>query len=96
METRIDHLTGGIYRISTWAPDFGITFNQFLIDDERPALIHTGQHSFYEPIRKAIAQVLDPARLAYVALPHWEGVVNGGLVRFLGVARVATLVGSAL
>jgi hypothetical protein len=41
METRIDHITGGIYRISTWAEPFGITFNQFLIDDERPILIHT-------------------------------------------------------
>lgn len=96
MDTRIDHLTGGIYRISTWAPRFGITFNQFLIDDERPALIHTGEHSLYEPIRKAIAEVLDPARLAYVALLHWEGDENGGMDRFLGEARGATLVGSAL
>ena len=29
----------GIYRIATFLPDAGITFNQFLIDDERPALV---------------------------------------------------------
>ena len=42
METRIDHVTGGIYRIATMTEPYGITFNQFLIDDERPTLIHTG------------------------------------------------------
>jgi hypothetical protein len=30
----------GIYRISTMAEPYEITFNQFLIDDERPTLIH--------------------------------------------------------
>ncbi len=96
MQTRIDHLTGGIYRISTWVPQAGITFNQFLIEDERPALIHTGEHGFYENVREAIGQVLDPARLAYVALLHWEGDENGGMDRFLADAPDATLVGSAL
>jgi flavorubredoxin len=96
METRIDHITGGIYRISTMAEPFGITFNQFLIDDERPALIHTGEYGFYEPIRDAISEVLDPQRLAYVALLHWEGDENGGMDRFLADAPEAEVVGSAL
>ena len=56
METRIDHLTGGIYRISTMAEPFGITFNQFLIDDERPMLVHTGEHAMFEPIRRAVSR----------------------------------------
>jgi len=44
METRIDEIVGGIYRISTWAgeDESSITLNQFLIDDQRPALVHTG------------------------------------------------------
>src|SRR5262245_55237352 len=96
METRIDHIAGGIYRISTWTPQYGITFNQFLIDDERPALIHTGEFQLYEQVRAAVAKVLDPARLAVVALLHWEGDENGGMDRFLAAAPKATLVGSAL
>src|SRR5688572_7126713 len=96
LQTRIDHITGGIYRIATFTPDYGITFNQFLIDDERPALIHTGEHAAYDNIRKAVAKVLDPARLAYVALLHWEGDENGGMDRFLTEAPGAELVGSAL
>jgi hypothetical protein len=54
MSTRIDEIVGGIYRISTWQPQYGITFNQFLIADERPALIHTGMRDLHSPIRSAI------------------------------------------
>ncbi len=96
MSTRIDHVSGGIYRISTWTPAFGLTFNQFLIDDDEPALIHTAEYALYESVRKAIAEVLDPARLKHVALLHWEGDENGGMDRFLAEAPGATLVGSQL
>jgi flavorubredoxin len=96
VQTRIDHIVGGIYRIATIGSDYGITFNQFLVDDERPALVHTGDYDMYERIKKAIGEVLDPARLAYVALLHWEGDENGGMDRFLADAPGAELVGSAL
>jgi flavorubredoxin len=96
METRIDHIAGGIYRISTMAEPYGITFNQFLIDDERPALIHTGEYGSYENVHKAISEVLDPKTLAHVALLHWEGDENGSMDRFLADAPAAELVGSAL
>jgi flavorubredoxin len=96
MQTRIDQITSGIYRIATWADPYGITFNQFLIDDERPALIHTGEYGAYDNIRAAIAEVLDPSRLAYVALLHWEGDENGGMDRFMREAPKSELVGSAL
>jgi flavorubredoxin len=96
METRIDHVDGGIYRISTLVEPYGLTFNQFLIDDERPALIHTGEYGVYENVRKAIGEVLDPSTLAHVVLLHWEGDENGGMDRFMAAAPGAELVGSAL
>jgi flavorubredoxin len=96
VETRIDHITGGIYRIATMADAYGITFNQFLIDDERPTLIHTGEYGAYESIRTAIREVLDPATLAHVVLLHWEGDENGGMDRFMAEAPRSELVGSAL
>jgi flavorubredoxin len=96
METRIDHITGGIYRISSWEDTYGLTFNQFLIDDERPTLIHTGNHDMYEPIRRVIREVLDPATIANVVLLHWEGDENGGMDRFMAEAKDSELVGSAL
>ncbi len=94
--TRIDHIVGGIHRIATWIPAAGITFNQFIIDDDRPALIHTGMHGLYEAVRRAVAEVLDPARLEFVALLHFEADECGGMDRFLAQAPQSTLVGSAL
>jgi len=96
VETRIDHVAGGIYRIATMTEVYGITFNQFLIDDERPTLVHTGEYSVYENVRKAISEVLDPATLANVVLLHWEGDENGGMDRFMAEAPRAELIGSAL
>jgi len=94
MSTRIDEFVGGIYRISTWQPQYGITFNQFLIADERPALIHTGMHDLHGPIRSAIREVLDPAKLAYVVLLHWEGDENGAMEQFMKEAPKSELIGS--
>jgi flavorubredoxin len=96
METRIDHIAGGIYRIATMTDAYGITFNQYLIDDERPTLVHTGNYDQYENVRKAIREVLDPAMLANIVLLHWEGDENGGMDRFMAEAPEAELVGSAL
>jgi flavorubredoxin len=96
METRIDHIAGGIYRIATLTDAYGITFNQYLIDDERPTLVHTGNYDQYENVRRAICEVLDPATLANIVLLHWEGDENGGMDRFMAEAPEAELVGSAL
>jgi flavorubredoxin len=92
---QIDEIVDGVYRIST-PPDANvpITFNQFLIDDEAPVLVHTGVHQAYDGIRQAIGEVLDPARLAYVVLLHFEGDECGGLERFMAEAPNAQLVGS--
>jgi flavorubredoxin len=97
--TRIDAIVDGVYRISTGIslPDGSVfQFNQFLIDDERPALIHTGMHQLYDGVRDAIAQVLDPVRLAYVVLLHFEADECGGMDRFVEGAPGSTLACSAL
>src|SRR5215469_9294109 len=94
--TRIDQIVGDIYRISTWNPRAGITFNQFLLADERPALIHTGLYGDYESVRNAVAQVLDPSRLEHVILLHFEADECGGMDRFLEAAPDSTLGGSFL
>lgn len=93
---RIDHIVGGIYRISVWSPDSGLTFNQFLIDDEAPTLVHTGRYGDFDAVVAAVGQVLDPARLANLVLLHWEGDENGGMDRFMSRAPGSRLVGSAL
>ena len=93
---RIDNIVGDIFRISLWGPDSGITFNQFLIADERPALIHTGRYGDYEHVLAAISEVLDPAKLEHVILLHFEADECGGMDRFLEAAPNSVLAGSWL
>jgi flavorubredoxin len=90
--TRLDPVGDGIYRIATFDPNYGISFNQFLIADDKPALIHTGPHQAYEQVRKAVAEVLDPAILAYVVVPHFEADECGGMGRFVAEAPESLLV----
>jgi flavorubredoxin len=95
---RIDEITDGIYRLSTTVDNdgFEFQFNQFLIDDDRPALIHTGMYGMFEGVRDAVAEVVDPGRLAYVILLHFEADECGGMDRFLEGAPESALACSAL
>lgn len=81
--TRIDPILPGLYRISQFWPEYGISINQFLIDDDRPTLVHTGTFPMYDGVRKAVAEVLDPKRLAYIVVPHFEADECGGMRRFV-------------
>jgi flavorubredoxin len=94
---RIDEIVDGIYRISTTFNygDFDFSFDQFLIDDERPALIHTGMHAMYDDVRAAVGEVLDPGKLEYVILLHFESDECGGMDRFLEGAPDSALACSA-
>ena len=96
MTTRVDQVADGIYRIGTWWPEYGITVNQFVINDDRPTLVHTGTFPAYESIRKAVAEVIDPKRLAYVVVPHFEADECGGMGRFVADAPQAVLVCSEM
>jgi flavorubredoxin len=92
-----DEIADGIYRIcSIPAGKSPISFNQFLINDEKPTLIHTGYYESYDTVRAAVAQVLDPKRLAYVVLGHFEADECGGMDRFLAEAPASVLVASEL
>jgi len=93
--TQVTVIVGKIYRLSTMpAGKYPVGFSQFLIDDERSTLIHTG---FYdEAVRAAVAQVLDPKRLAYIVLGHFESDECGGMDRFLAEAPNSVLVASEL
>src|SRR2546428_10439049 len=64
-----------------------MSFNQFLIEDEHPALIHTGTYPMYEDVRQAMAEVLDPRRLDYIIVPHFEADECGGMGGFVTEAR---------
>ena len=57
METRTDEIADGIYRFSTFVPDAGIAFNQFLVDADEPLLFHTGMRALFPLVSAAVATV---------------------------------------
>ena len=67
METRIDEIAAGIYRLSTFVPEItppaGFTFNQFLVLGEEPLLFHAGLRRMFPLVRTALARLIPPERL---------------------------------
>lgn len=95
--SHVQEVAKGIYRICSLPPGkTPIGFNQFLIVDEQPTLIHTGYYHSYEAVREAVSQVIDPKRLAYVILGHFEADECGGMDRFLADAPKSVLLASEL
>jgi flavorubredoxin len=93
---RIAEIAQGIYRINTPIDIPGgparFSFNQYLIVDDEPLLFHTGLKRMFPGVREAIARVLPPERLRYVALSHFEADECGALNEFLGTAPHAVAV----
>jgi len=56
--TRIDEIAPDIFRISTFAPDFNIQFNQFLIRDDEPLLFETGMKQIFPLVREAVSRII--------------------------------------
>ena len=60
METSIDEIADGIFRLSTFVPDIappqGFTFNQFLIRGDEPMLFHAGLRLMFPTVRDAVSQ----------------------------------------
>jgi flavorubredoxin len=79
VDVKISEINHGIYRIAGFVDTFGITFNQFLIDDEQPMLIHTGPIGMYKKIEEKVKEVIPLQKLAYVAFLHFESDEWGGM-----------------
>ncbi|PWU79366.1 MAG: hypothetical protein DLM72_17815 [Candidatus Nitrosopolaris wilkensis] len=59
--------------------DYGITFNQFFINDDQPTLIHTGPIGMYDKIEEKLKKVIPLEKLSYVASLHFESDEWGGM-----------------
>lgn len=88
--TNVHEIAEGIYRINTplsaqVVPD-GFSFNQYLIVDDEPLLFHTGQRRMFPLVREAVASIIAPERLRYLAFSHFEADECGSLNEWLAVA----------
>jgi flavorubredoxin len=93
METRIDEIAGGIYRLSTFVPEIappaGFTFNQFLILGDDPLLFHTGPRQMFPLVRAAVSRLIPPEKLRWITFGHYEADECGAMNEWLAVASQA-------
>jgi flavorubredoxin len=92
--TTVTEIAPDVFRISTFAPDFGIQFNQFLVRDDEPFLMHTGFHSMFPATRDGVAAVIDPTELRWIGYSHFEADESGALNDWLALAPRAQAVSS--
>ena len=96
MESNVMEIAPDIYRISTFHPDFGIQFNQFLIKDDEPFIMHTGMKKMFPVTREAVASLIEPAKLRWIGFSHFESDECGALNEFLNIAPNAQAVCSVV
>ena len=69
IDVSISEIGDGIYRICGLVDTYGITFNQFLIDDETPTLIHTGPMGMYPKIEEKVKEVISFRQIRICGFP---------------------------
>lgn len=90
METKVNEIADGVYRLSTFVaevgPPAGFTFNQFLITGDEPLLFHTGLRRMFPLVRDAVAKVMPPENLRWISFGHYEADECGAMNEWLAVA----------
>jgi len=84
--TTVDEIAADVFRISTYVPEADLQFGQFLVRDEEPLLFETGMKALFPAVRDAVARVLDPRTLRWVAFSHFESDECGSLNEWLTLA----------
>jgi flavorubredoxin len=96
MNTDITEVAADVYRISTFVPDYHIEFNQFLIKDEQPFLMHTGLRKMFNITREAVAKIIDTTKLRWIGYSHFEPDECGALNEWLHISPDAQAVCSVV
>ena len=91
MEIRVDEIADNIFRIALWTDRAPITFNQFVIRDACPTLIHTGHAALFDAVRSQVEHILDPSTLRYIGFSHFEADECGALNPWLRLAPNAEI-----
>lgn len=89
MNTVVDEVANGIYRLSTYIDEADFTFNQYLINADQPLLFHCGMRGLFPLVSAAVATVLSPDRLRWISFGHWEADESGAMNDWLGVSPEA-------
>ena len=79
METKTDEVVDGIYRFSTFIPEVGIPFNQYLVTADEPLLFHTGMRGLFPLVSEAVGRVIPLDRLRWISFGHYEADECGAM-----------------
>lgn len=96
MTTTLTEIAPDVFRICTYVPEIDLQFSQFLIRDEEPLLWETGMRAVFPAVREAVARVIDPSTLRWVAFSHFEPDECGSLNDWLTLAPRAEPLCSAV
>lgn len=95
METNVDEIADGIFRISTWiediAPPAGFSFNQFLVRGEEPLLFHTGPRQMFPLVSEAVSRVVPVESMRWITFGHVESDECGSMNDWLAAAPNSTI-----
>jgi flavorubredoxin len=86
MESKVTEIAPDVFRISTFHPDYGIQFNQFLLRDDEPFIMHTGFKKMFPITLEAVASVIKPEKLRWIGFSHFESDECGALNEWFKVA----------
>lgn len=95
MDTQVDEIGVGIYRLSTWIPDItehGFTFNQFLLTGDQPFLFHTGMRQLFPLVSEAITGIMPLEKLRWISIGHLEADECGAMNLLLDAAPDAEVI----
>jgi flavorubredoxin len=86
METTTAEIADGIHRISTFIPDVGMPFNQYLVVADEPLLFHTGPRQLFPLVSEAVGRIMPVESLRWITFGHVEADECGSMNHWLEVA----------
>ena len=96
MKTRVDEISDGIFRLSTFVPDANIMFNQFVVHAEEPLIFHTGLRALYPIVAEAVGRIMPLEQLRWVTFGHVEADECGSMNQILAAAPNAAVAHGAV
>jgi flavorubredoxin len=99
METKVDEIADGIYRLSTLVPDAapgGFQFNQFVVKADEPLLFHCGPRQMFPLVSEAASRVVPLDSFRWITFGHVESDECGSMNDWLAVAPQAEIAHGAI
>jgi flavorubredoxin len=86
MEPNVTEVAPDVFRITFYPPGSPVNFACFVVRDDEPAMVETSFNFLFDQVHDAVRKLIDPAKLRYIVIPHFEMDECGSMNRFLALA----------